>query len=622
MPNTHLLQTRAELRIIPAFIYGGNASSPVGASMNISPQNDTDLEIFLFGPPTVLDRKGNQLTPKNQKSKAIVAMLALAPRGSRSRVWLRDKLWSDRSEDQAAASLRQALLDIRKSLGTDYKDILITDKYSVTMDLSRVRVDAMQLRQQADRGLLQISEEHRDVSEHFLEGFDICDPEFESWLTLERQIWEQKFEEWSGADTRDGQLDTASDDWRSNDRRTKPSSWNAASRNNNQTRRASGSSGETWAIGLQDVPPHQPCASLFRQKLMRNLYEMGRIPVLSIDPHMQAKARQDVAMPLFIRMNEVTLENEVRLTVELVSRENGVTLWVSSQAFTKTAFEDPTSSNLNAIVSQTVIQLGRLLQSLAFSPDSARAGVLIECIYQIFGLSEDHLNSADEKLQTLLKHQPNAQTYAWMAFSKSFQVGQRFTPDAAAQISEAQYYATRALEEDEFDPLVLSLAAHIHSYLFSEFDLAASLYERALKLDPEQTFGWDLYATLNAYAGRNSKALAMASWAQHLGANTPISYYFDTTKCIAAALAGDHKSAIAAGERALVQRPKFNSILRYLISSHAHLGNVQMLESLCQRLNEVEPDFSAKVLQGTGYPGLGTEGGLNFLKGLRKAGLD
>lgn len=209
-----------------------------------------------------------------------------------------------------------------------------------------------------------------------------------------------------------------------------------------------------------------------------------------------------------------------------------------------------------------------------------------------------------------------------MAFAKSFQVGQRFTPDAAAQISEAQYYATRALEEDEFDPLVLSLAAHIHSYLFSEFDMAASLFERALKIDPEQAIGWDLYATMNAYAGDTRKSLAMASWAQHLGSNTPISYYFDTTKCIAAALAGDHTAAIEAGEKALVQRPKFNSILRYLISSHAHLGNVQMVESLRHKLVEIEPDFSTGVLRGSGYPGLATEGGRQFLLGLSKAGFD
>ncbi len=593
--------------------------------MNTRPLSDHDLDVFLLGPPTVLDRNGNQLTPKNQKSKAVVAMLALAPRGSRSRVWLRDKLWSDRSEDQASASLRQALLDIRKSFGTEYKDILITDKYSVTLDPSRVRVDARQISEHAERGLLLPSDEQRDISEHFLEGFDICDPEFESWLTLERQIWSQRFGERLAVAGEDGEGGTPSDGWQEEKRLEQRPFQEVSSLEAGQELRARQTAAQTWAIGLQEVSPAQPRAAALSQKLMRNLFEMGRIPVLCTDERVLANAGRtgagQVTLPLYVRFTETPLGEDIRLSVELVSPDSGVTLWNASQAFNRSSSGEPAYSDLNAIVSQTVIEIGRLLKSTATSPDIARAGVLIECIYQIFGLSEDHLHSADKKLEMLLKHQPNAQTYAWMAFSKSFQVGQRFTPDAAAQISEAQYYATRALEEDEFDPLVLSLAAHIHSYLFSEFDLAASLYERALKLDPEQTLGWDLYATLNAYTGRNSRALAMASWAQHLGANTPISYYFDTTRCIAATLAGDHESAIAAGERALVQRPRFNSVLRYLISSHAHLGNVQMLESLRQRLKEVEPDFSAEVLQGTGYPGLGTEGGLHFLEGLRKAGL-
>ena len=113
--------------------------------MTAQRQHGQILDIFLFGPLTVQGPDGAALTPKNQKSKAVLAMLALAPRGSRSRVWLRDKLWSDRREDQAAASLRQALLDIRKSLGTEHKDVLHAEKYSVTLDLSRVHVDVIDL---------------------------------------------------------------------------------------------------------------------------------------------------------------------------------------------------------------------------------------------------------------------------------------------------------------------------------------------------------------------------------------------------------------------------------------------------------------------------------------------
>ena len=162
--------------------------------MTAQRQHDQKLDIFLFGPLNVAGPDGQNLTPKNQKSKAVLAMLALAPRGSRSRVWLRDKLWSDRREDQASASLRQALLDIRKSLGPDHKDILHAEKYSITLDLTRVRIDIIDIVEQHEHPDQTISARPDVAAEHFLEGFDICDPEFESWLTLERQIWEQRLD--------------------------------------------------------------------------------------------------------------------------------------------------------------------------------------------------------------------------------------------------------------------------------------------------------------------------------------------------------------------------------------------------------------------------------------------
>ncbi|MGO8264209.1 tetratricopeptide repeat protein, partial [Rhizobium ruizarguesonis] len=87
---------------------------------------------------------------------------------------------------------------------------------------------------------------------------------------------------------------------------------------------------------------------------------------------------------------------------------------------------------------------------------------------------------------------------------------------------------------------------------------SANLFEKSIRLNPSLPLSWDLYAMLHCYAGQPDKAVAMARWVQELGVYSPHKYYFDTTKCIAAALAGDHAAAIAAGEEALRARPNFN----------------------------------------------------------------
>ncbi len=132
--------------------------------------------VRLAGPFRLEARDGLDVTPPGKRSKALVAMLALAPKAVRSRAWLQDHLWSDRAPAQAAASLRQELSSLRRFLGQHDANVLTTDRDTVRLDLERVRLDI----EGDDLGL---------ATQDLLEGLDICDPEFEEWLRLERARW-------------------------------------------------------------------------------------------------------------------------------------------------------------------------------------------------------------------------------------------------------------------------------------------------------------------------------------------------------------------------------------------------------------------------------------------------
>ncbi|MEJ8561141.1 hypothetical protein QTO30_07820 [Yoonia sp. GPGPB17] len=106
------------------------------------------------------------MTPISAKAQALLAMLAVAPHGTRSREWLKSKLWSTRARDQAAGSLRQCLLQIRRSLG-DAAQVIAADRHNVSIDLDRVEIRS------AERGEL-------------LEGVPIFDDAFAVWLRQER----------------------------------------------------------------------------------------------------------------------------------------------------------------------------------------------------------------------------------------------------------------------------------------------------------------------------------------------------------------------------------------------------------------------------------------------------
>lgn len=582
------------------------------------------FQMYLFGPFTLLGPGGEDLTPKSRKSRAILAMLAVAPRGSRSRVWLRDKLWSDRGEDQASASLRQALLDIRKSLGPRGAQLLTADKNTVSLDLGMVSVDALELAQRERRG------EEPVTTEHFLEGIDVRDPEFEEWLTLERQSWFARLEE-AGFEA-----DLAPKAALSEARReASPAVPRTAPPPSMPLRPPTGAppsdSELGWRVAL--MPPvilgGDPAAAVLhadvQRALRRALIETGDLRLVEMAP----VGFGDVGPPLFSRLPEqVHLSIQVRVLADPTSLRLGIVLqnpadntlvWADEMAAPRREAAEATFA-MPLIVRATEEAMMHFLRR--HGTEAAEAdGRIAAAVASMFRLARGDLDRSEEILRRHVDTTPTAQGYAWLAFLNTFRVGQRFNPADAPLIEETQHLAHRALGLEPNNALVSALVGHIHSYLFGEFDHAAALFERSLRVNPAQTLAWDLYAMLHAYAGQPKRALAMARWARHLGAFSPHRYYFETTRAITGNFSGDHRTALDAGQAALAERPDFNSLLRVLVSSNAHLDRPDEARLFLDRLLQVEPNFSIASLRESGYPGLDTEGGRHFLDGLVKAGV-
>ena len=81
------------------------------------------------------------------KARAILAYLVLSPGGSATREQLAGLLWSDRGQDQARASLRQSLKELRElpAIG----DTIATERDAVALDPAAVTVDLHEIRHAA-----------------------------------------------------------------------------------------------------------------------------------------------------------------------------------------------------------------------------------------------------------------------------------------------------------------------------------------------------------------------------------------------------------------------------------------------------------------------------------------
>ncbi len=131
----------------------------------------TLYKLCVRGRLTISDCDGLHFTPRGQKERGLLALLAFAPEKTRSRVWLCDKLWSDRPQDQAFASLRRCLCNIRQSAG-NHADFIVGSRNDISL-ANTVTVD----------------EGDPDKTDLLLlEDLHVKDPEFDDWLRSIRQI--------------------------------------------------------------------------------------------------------------------------------------------------------------------------------------------------------------------------------------------------------------------------------------------------------------------------------------------------------------------------------------------------------------------------------------------------
>jgi DNA-binding SARP family transcriptional activator len=138
----------------------------------------------LFG-PFRLSQSGKEVGLPGRKARGILAYLVLAPGWSAIREQLADLLWTDRGADQARASLRQSLKELRElpCLG----GAIATNRDAVSLDPASVAVDLLEIRHAAAaRELAVLAQELEQVRGDLLEDFLDVSPGFDEWLQAER----------------------------------------------------------------------------------------------------------------------------------------------------------------------------------------------------------------------------------------------------------------------------------------------------------------------------------------------------------------------------------------------------------------------------------------------------
>ncbi|MFC5500241.1 adenylate/guanylate cyclase domain-containing protein [Caenimonas terrae] len=182
--------------------------------------------------------------------------------------------------------------------------------------------------------------------------------------------------------------------------------------------------------------------------------------------------------------------------------------------------------------------------------------------------------------------------HAWLATWHVLLVQQGWSDDPQAQGRQAMDSTRRALENDPQSSLALTVQGFVLTNLVKDLAGAASSYQAALQINPNESLAWLLTGTLNAFMGNGADALDASERALRLSPLDPLRYFYDSLAASAAITAGKYDRAIELAKRSLRANRSHTSTYRALAIAQSLSNQMDDARDTVQKLLELEPSFT------------------------------
>lgn len=504
--------------------------------------------IYLCGTFRIEDRNGDRVALQSSKSQALLALIATSPKSERSRTWLQSMLWSDRGPKQASGSMRQALTQLRKILGP--RGIrLDVDRRRVALDLTTVRISS-------------------SGGGEFLEGIDVNDEAFESWLTSERTRRQNKA------------LTEA------------PSIMSAPV------------SSEGWSLLIvpQATESNSSCwfNELFADSLARSLREVFVAPIL---------VGQDAVLShtqLVLKVNSFASKSgstAIRIVVEHPATRSRV--WSAFRELPSDGVPPIDHPDIQQMISELIDTLGDHLiySSLNDANPNSPDRLFRLAIRSLFTMEAKRVLEADRLLEEAQQLEDRGLYYAWRMQLRAIQLIEKHPIDEEATRDEGKEFFRRALDREPNNSMVLALLANSLRRFDRNDSHSLFLAERSARINPANSFAWWALSAANSYVGDAKSAYRNARFGRRIAILSQHRFWWDNQVFTSALLQGRISEALKFAEAAHSGNPDFRPPLRYLIALHASEGNFKEALTAAAKLRSLEPDFTVeRLLKDQTYP--------------------
>lgn len=509
------------------------------------------LRLTLFGGFSLAGADGVEVPLKSLKAKALLAYLARSPRMSRSREEIMALLWSDRGKAQARASLRQALVRLRKDLGEAAVTALIVTNDTIALDPDNVTIGAA------------------SPGEELLAGFHLHDPAFEDWLRDEQLRHEDATKpslQPSGLPPSD-----------------KPSiavlPFSNLSDDHAQEYFADGITGDI-------ITALTRFRSLFVIARNSSFHYKGQTPKIQ-------DVGRDLDVTYVLEGSVRKAGNRIRITVQLIEVDTGHHIWAErydrklEDVF---VLQDEVTGMIVSTLTGRLAEIGRQRALDKRSKDLAVYDCLLigdQCLNQ--GEREDVLQARSLYEKAIKQDPGSARAHAGLARAYMAELNSDWTTEPEEAGDRAMSFARKAVALDDFDSHAHIVLSDAHLFARSNFEEAEIEIEKALELNPNWYEPLCRKAWILALTGRANEGIVCAHQASRL--NPFAAYDCRVGHFIAAYSAERYMEAISVLRS--ISAPG-NQIKALLAACHAQLGrDSEARQALTEFLSTAHEEIAA-----------------------------
>jgi len=232
----------------------------------------------------------------------------------------------------------------------------------------------------------------------------------------------------------------------------------------------------------------------------------------------------------------------------------------------------------------------------------SKNGALLLAISKVYSFEQMSWRSAGRLIdQAIAADSYDSRALAYKSLHILTGAAQGWYSHSQKPLEDARYFSDKAIRNDSYNSIALSVGAHVSSFGERNFELALSNFDKAENSNPACGITQAYKSLTHSYLQNIEVARIAIDKARDTLVYDPYWSFIDACETVHLFFAEDFDAAIHQADRVLIYRPTFTNILKIKILSLCAVGDIQSATRTHEELLKLEPNFWWKKFFAT-YP--------------------